>query len=190
MEIETRLLEEWKANNELLKFYEDLKQKRFAHFLTIQTAFLAFFALLAKDALGAPSVASMTALVLIAIPPLIIAFYFMRVDTRSRAFVDTANTRLLLLEEEWKNLSPDSHFSTYQQLFAVLSRHDAVTIEKYLDARMLKGDPFKRLALSTSAHVSEHAILRMFWWLWIVLAGLAASIHLIWHMVKGFGAVS
>ena len=35
MEIETRLLEEWKANNDLLKFYEDLKQKRFAHFLTI-----------------------------------------------------------------------------------------------------------------------------------------------------------
>ena len=26
MEIETRLLEEWKANNDLLKFYEDLKQ--------------------------------------------------------------------------------------------------------------------------------------------------------------------
>ena len=24
---ETRLLEEWKANNELLKFYEDLKHK-------------------------------------------------------------------------------------------------------------------------------------------------------------------
>ena len=41
METEIRLLEEWKANNDLLKFYEDLKQKRFAHFLTIQTAFLA-----------------------------------------------------------------------------------------------------------------------------------------------------
>jgi len=37
---EQRLHEEWKANNDLLKFYEDLKQKRFAHFLTIQTAFL------------------------------------------------------------------------------------------------------------------------------------------------------
>lgn len=106
MEIETRLLEEWKANNDLLKFYEDLKQKRFAHFLTIQTAFLAFFALLAKDALTAISMVSMTALFLIAIPPLIISFYFMRVDTRSRAFVDTTNTRLLLIEEEWKGHSP------------------------------------------------------------------------------------
>ncbi len=190
MEIETRLLEEWKANNDLLKFYEDLKQKRFAHFLTIQTAFLAFFALLARDALGNLSMVSLTALVLIAIPPLIISFYFIRVDTRSRAFVDTTNTRLLLIEDEWKNLSPDSHFSTYQQLFAVLSRHDGETIEKYLGARKLEHDPFERLAQSKSAHASEHAILRMFWWLWIVLASLAALIHLIWHMVMGFGVMS
>jgi hypothetical protein len=190
MEIEMRLLEEWKANNDLLKFYEDLKQKRFAHFLTIQTAFLAFFGLLAKDALGNLSMVSLTALVLVAIPPLIISFHFIRVDTRSRAFVDTTNTRLLLIEEEWKNHSPDSHFSTYQQLFAVLSRHDVETVEEYLGVRELNDDPFKELARSKSAHASEHAILQMFWWLWIVLASLAASIHLIWHIVKGFGAMS
>ena len=190
METETRLLEEWKANNELLKFYEDLKQKRFAHFLTIQTAFLAFFALLAKDALSIFSMVSLTALVLIAIPPLIISFYFIRVDTRSRAFVDTANTRLLLIEEEWQSRSPDSHFSTYQELFAVLSRHDEEIVDKYLGARKLESDPFKSLTQSKSAHASEHAILRMFWWLWIVLASLAALGHLIWHMVNGFGAMS
>ena len=190
MEIEMRLLEEWKANNDLPKFYEDLKQKRFAHFLTIQTAFLAFFALLAKDALGTLSMVSLTALVLIAIPPLIISFYFIRVDTRSRAFVDTTNTRLLLIEQEWKTRSPDNHFSTYQQMFSILSRHDGQTIDRYLDARKLKDDPFKRLAQSKSAHASEHAILRMFWWLWIVLASLAALILLIWHLVKGFGAMS
>ena len=46
--IETRLLEEWKATNDLLKFYKDLKQKRFAHFLTIRTAFLAFFGIAAE----------------------------------------------------------------------------------------------------------------------------------------------
>ena len=132
MEIETRLLEEWKANNDLLKFYEDLKQKRFAHFLTIQTAFLAFFALLAKDALLSLSMVSLTALVLIAIPPLIISFYFIRVDTRSRAFVDTTNTRLLLIEDEWRGVSPNSHFSTYRQTFAILSRHDEEAVEKYL----------------------------------------------------------
>ena len=190
MEIETRLLEEWKANNELLKFYEDLKQKRFAHFLTIQTAFLAFFALLARDALVNVSMVSLTALVLIAIPPLIISFYFLRVDSRSRAFVDTANTRLLLIEEEWKGRSPDNHFSTYQQMFAVLSRRDDVTVKKYLGVRKLPGDPYAMLVQTTSAHVSEHAILRMFWWLWIFLAGRAALVHLSWHLVNGFGFVS
>src|SRR5512140_2329520 len=144
MEIETRMLEEWKANNDLLKFYEDLKQKRFAHFLTIQTAFLAFFALLAKDTLSALSMASLTALLLVAIPPFIISLYFIRVDTRSRAFVDTANTHLLLIEEQWKSVSPQSHFSTYQQMFAVLSRHDEATIRKFLGARDLQGDPYRR----------------------------------------------
>jgi hypothetical protein len=190
MNIETRLLEEWKANNELLKFYEDLKQKRFAHFLTIQTAFLAFFGLLAKDALAVFSMTSLTALVLIAIPPLIISFYFIRVDTRSRAFVDTINTHLLLIEAEWKNKSPDSYFSTYQQLFAVLSRHDDDTVKKYLGARNLKSDPYQALAHSRSAHTSEHSILQLFWWLWIVLASLAALIHLIWHLNHGFGPMS
>ncbi|MFC5498112.1 hypothetical protein ACFPOE_11250 [Caenimonas terrae] len=139
MGTEMRLFEEWKANNDLLKFYEDLKQKRFAHFLTIQTAFLAFFALLAKDALGAASMVSLTALVLVAVPPLIISFHFIRVDARSRAFVDTANTRLLMIEEEWKRISPESHFWTYQNLFDVLSRHEQGTIERHLRARNLHG---------------------------------------------------
>jgi hypothetical protein len=190
VDIETRLLEEWKANNDLLKFYEDLKQKRFAHFLTIQTAFLAFFALLAKDAITALSMVSLTALVLIAIPPLIISFYFIRVDTRSRGFVDTANTRLLLIEEEWKRHTPGNHFSTYQQMFAVLSRRDGETIEQYLAARKLDNDPFRALAHSKSAHASEHAILRMFWWLWIALASLSAGIHVAWHLIHGWSAMS
>lgn len=183
METETRLLEEWKANHDLLKFYEDLKQKRFAHFLTIQTAFLAFFALLAKDAMTSVSMVSLTALVLIAVPPLIISFYFVRVDARSRGFVDTANTRLLLIEDEWKSCSPGNHFSTYRQQFAVLGRRDAETIDRYLEARGLADDPFRALTQSKSAHASEHAILRMFWWLWIALAVLAASVHLYLHLV-------
>jgi hypothetical protein len=189
MEPEVRLLEEWKANNDLLKFYEDLKQKRFAHFLTIQTAFLAFFALLAREALGALSMVSLTALTLIAIPPLIIAFYYIRVDTRSRAFVDTTNTRLLLIEDEWKRLSPDSHFSTYRDLFAILSRKDGETVEKYLRARKLTDDPFLTLTQSQSAHASEHAILRMFLWLWTALVSCTALIHLIWHLAKGLAVV-
>jgi hypothetical protein len=189
MDIETRLLEEWKANNDLLKFYEDLKQKRFAHFLTIQTAFLAFFALLARNTLTDVSMVSLTALVLVAIPPLIISFYFQRVDSRSRAFVDTANTRLLIIEEEWRAHSPESHFSTYRQMFALLSRHDESAIETYLHARNLRHDPFAGLVRAKSAHASEHAILRMFWWLWIALASVAALVHLTWHLLIGFRSV-
>lgn len=177
MDVQMRLLEEWKANNELLKFYEDLKQKRFAHFLTIQTAFLAFFALLAKDALTSFSMAALTGLVLIAIPPLIISYYFLRVDLRGRAFVDATNTRLLLIEDDWKALAPDNHFSTYQQMFAVLSRRDGETIDRYLSARRLDKDTFGMLAKSKPAHVSEHAILQMFLFVWIVLASLALIIH-------------
>src|SRR3954465_7073242 len=96
MEAESRFFEEWKANNDLLKFYEDLKQKRFAHFLSIQTAFLAVFGLIARDAVDGLSMASLSAFSLISIPPLLISYYAMEVDKRSRAFIDTFNTRLLL----------------------------------------------------------------------------------------------
>src|SRR5690349_15825809 len=113
----TRLLEEWRANLDLLKFYETLKQQRFAHFLTIQTAFLAIFGLLAKEAIGVFSVVTIATLAVVPIPPLVIAYYFRRLDARGRAFVDTANTRLLLIEDEWKTLFPGNHFATYQQQF-------------------------------------------------------------------------
>lgn len=183
MDIQTRLLEEWKATNDLLKFYEDLKQKRFAHLLTIQTAFLAFFALLAKDALTNFSMVSLTALVFIAVPPLIIARYFARVDLRSRVFVEATKTRLLLIEDEWKAVTPDNYFSTHQQLFDVLNRHDKDRIAGYLNARNLAKDSFNFLAQTVPAHASEHAILQMFWWLWIVLASLAVITHLGWHVI-------
>jgi len=187
MDTETRLLEEWKANHDLLKFYEDLKQKRFAHFLTIQTAFLAFFALIAKDALETMSLTSLSALVFIAVPPLIIVWHFIRVDRRNRAFVDTANTHLLLLEDAWKAQSPDNHFSTYRNLFAILSRHDVTTIQRFVSARDLQDDPIEHLMKSTSAHASEHSILRMFLWLWIVLGITALLVHAHWHWMHGFG---
>lgn len=72
----------------------------------------------------------------------------------------------------------------------MLSRHDPETVERYRRVRNLDDDPFKTLTQSRSAHASEHAILRMFWWLWIALASLAASIHVGWHVVKGFGVTS
>ena len=178
---DTRLLEEWKANLELLKFYETLKQQRFAHFLTIQTAFLAIFGLLAKEAIGVFSLVTMATLAVVPIPPLFIAYYFMRLDARGRAFVDTANTRLLLIEDEWKTLFPSNHFSTYQQQFAVLSRRDDQIVDKYLAIRNLADDPYKALIKAPSAHASEAAILRLFWWLWVIVFSFS-FLHLLWHL--------
>src|SRR5205809_7482442 len=132
---DTRLLEEWKANLDLLKFYETLKQQRFSHFLAIQTAFLAIFALIAREAIGVFWLVSMAALVLVPVAPLFISFHFMRIDARGRAFVDTANTRLLMLEAEWATAFPENHFSTYQQQFAVLSRRDPHIAERYIGVR-------------------------------------------------------
>jgi len=180
---DTRLLEEWKANLDLLKFYETLKQQRFAHFLTIQTAFLAIFALLAKEAIGVFSLVTLAALVLVPIAPLVISFYFTRLDARGRAFVDTANTKLLLIEDEWKKLYPENHFSTYQHQFAVLSRRSDEIVGKYLGVRNLNDDPYKSLVQSRSAHASEASILRLFWWLWIILFS-SMLIHFGWHMAN------
>ena len=189
MEAQTRLLEEWKANNDLLKFYEDLRQKHVAHFLTIQTAFLAFFGLLARDALASVSMVSLTALFLIAIPPLLISHHFMRDERHSRTLIEAAATRLLLLETDWKVLSPGSYFSTYEQVFALLSRQDEQLAARYLNARQIAGDAFRTLLRAKPAQIGDHSIFHMFWWLWMLLAGLSGAIHLIWHLANGFGAM-
>src|SRR3982750_1669336 len=181
--IETRLHEEWKANLELLKFYESLKQQRFAHFLTIQTAFLAIFALLAKEAMGVFSLASIAALAAIPAAPLFLSFYFLRLDARGRAFIDTANTRLLIIEDEWKKRFPDNHFATYQDQFNLLARRSKELIEKYRAVRELAADPYTTLLQAPSAHASEAAILRLFFWLWIILFS-AGVLHLLWHLAN------
>ena len=181
--IDTRLFEEWKANLELLKFYETLKQQRFAHFLTIQTAFLAIFSLLAKEAIGAFSLNSIAALAAIPAAPLFLSFYFLRLDSRGRAFIDTANTRLLIIEDEWKARFPDNHFSTYRDQFNLLSRRDQELVEKYRAVRNLEKDPYTTLLQAPSAHASEAAILRLFYWLWIILF-TAGALHLLWHLVN------
>ena len=178
---ESRLLDEWKANVDLLKFYESLKQQRFAHFLTIQTAFLAIFALLAKEAIGVFSLVSLAALAIIPAAPLFLSFYFLRLDTRGRAFIDTANTRLLIIEDEWRERFPDSHFTTYTDQFNVLSRRSEEAVEKYRVARSLGNDPYLALTKAPSAHASEATILRSFYWLWIILFS-GGLLHLLWHL--------
>src|SRR5581483_3869867 len=168
-----RFVEEWKASNDLLKFYEDLKQKRFSHFLTIQTAFLAVFGLLVRDAMGKLSMASLTAFVLVSIPPLVLCYHFMRVDVRSRAFIETVKTRLLLLEREWRVAYPESHFSMYTDLLTLLAGRDRELTARYVDARPGDADDYARLLDSKSAHMSEHAIMRLFWYVWLLLISVA-----------------
>ena len=181
--VETRLLDEWKANLDLLKFYETLKQQRFAHFLTIQTAFLAIFALLAKEAMGVFSLVSIAALAAIPAAPLFLSYYFLRLDARGRAFVDTANTRLLIIEGEWKERFPDNHFATYHDQFDLLSRRDKSLVEKYRAIRRLDKDPYTTLLQAPSAHASEAAILRLFFWLWTLLFSVG-FLHLMWHLAN------
>ncbi|MBI3119820.1 MAG: hypothetical protein HYZ00_14090, partial [Candidatus Hydrogenedentes bacterium] len=172
---ETRLLEEWKANNDLAKFHEDLKQKRFAYFLTIQTAFLAIFGLLARETLGDLNPVRLLGLVVVSVPALFIASYFIRIDARARAYVDTVKGKLLLIEEEWRQLFPTNHFSTYKQQFAILVHRKPEMIDKYLAVRGLVVDPFATLINTKAAHVGEETILRLFQWLWGILLALAGT---------------
>jgi hypothetical protein len=182
---ETRLLEEWKANNDLFKFHEDLKQKRFAYFLTIQTAFLAIFGLFAKETLADANLLRLFGLVFISTPPLFIAFYFIHVDAHARAYVDTIKAKLLIIEEEWRQLFPNNHFSTYEQQFAVLVHRKREAIDKCLAVRGIRTDPFEDLVHTKAAHVGEETILRLFRLLWGILL-TSAIIALCWHLVTSF----
>jgi hypothetical protein len=185
-DVETRLLEEWKANLDLFKFYEQLKQQRFSHFLTIQTAFIATVALLAKESMGVFSLVPLVALAIVPIAPLFISFYFLRLDARNRAFIETANTKLLLLEDEWKDRFPENHFATYHDQFGVLSLRNAALVESYRAARNLAKDPYETLVQAPSSHSTETSILRLFYWLWI-LVFTTGILHLIWQLAHAQG---
>lgn len=107
----------------------------------------------------------------------------MRLDQRGRAFVDTENTRLLLIEEEWQKLFPDDHFATYQQQFGALSRRDESLVARYLGVRNIPNDRYQKLIAAPSAHASETAIIRLFWWLWMILF-VFSTLHLSWHLAN------
>lgn len=180
---ETRLLEEWKANNDLFKFHEDLKQKRFAYFLTIQTAFLALFGLIGREALEDLTPLRLLVLVVVSFPPLFIALFFGRIDVRARAYVDTVKGRLLLIEEEWRQLFPMNHFETYTQQFAILVHRRPEMITKYLAVRGLATDPFMKSANAKAAHIGEETILRLFLWLWSIFLVLATT-GMCWRLMN------
>lgn len=119
-----------------------------------------------------PTLVRLLGLVLMSAPPLFIASYFIRVDARARAYVDTTKAKLLLIEKEWKTLFPANHFTTYEQQFEVLVHHKGEVVDKYLGVRNLNADPYS-IDTCDAAHVGEETILRLFWWLWMILVSIA-----------------
>jgi hypothetical protein len=63
----------------------------------------------------------------------------------------------------------------------VLSRRNKELVEKYRAVQNLDRDPYTALLQASSAHASEAAILRLSYWLWIILFG-AGVVHLVWHL--------
>ncbi|HJW85177.1 MAG TPA: hypothetical protein VJ440_00910, partial [Candidatus Brocadiaceae bacterium] len=105
-------------------------------------------------------------LVIVSTPPLFIAIYFIRVDARARAYVDTVKSKLLMLEEEWQQHYPDNCFSTYSQQFAVLVHRETGLVARYLAVRGISDDPFRVLVEAKAAHVGEKVIVQLFVFLW------------------------
>ena len=164
-----RILEEWKANNDLYKFHEDLKQKRLSYFIAIQTAFIALYGIVLKEALiQEHSVWALAIVIVVVFPPLLIVLQYTALDDRARAYIDTIKGKLLLLEEDWKRKIPDNCFSTYSEQFAVLVHRNEEIVNRYIVVRRLKEkDPFSAIIKAKPAHVGEKQILQMFKILWI-----------------------
>lgn len=173
-DISNRTLEEWKYNIELHKLHDSLKQKRFSHFLTIQTAFFAIYGLLIKESfiqsnIGLPIVTAVTA-----IAALIILRYITGMDRRGRAYVDVIKSHLLLLEGGWNHLSPDNQLTTYTNQFSILVNKEVSKINEYQDIRGLGSvDKFKEYIVEPPAHIGEENIIKLFTVLWWFLFGCA-----------------
>ena len=168
-------LEEWKINNDLFKYHEDLKQKRFTYFLTLQTAFLALFGLVFRSMPSNFRPEFFIVLILIPIPPLFFTYYISHLDSRARAYIDTIKTKLLLIENEWEINNPTGCFSTYTEQFEVLVHKKEKTIRKYLEIRKINNDEYKELLNSGAAYVRESKIISMFKILWIALLVLSLA---------------
>lgn len=175
----SKIVEEWKGNIELHKFHDDLKQKRFSHFLTIQTAFFAIYGLLIKESfvqnvVGLPIIAAATT-----IAALIILRYIEGMDKRGRAYVDVIKSHLLILEERLNELDPENKVSTYTNQYAVLVKKNAEMIQKYQNVRGIgNNDRFKEYVTEKPAHLGEEKIIKLFKFLWLFLFACAIFLSL------------
>ena len=64
---------------------------------------------------------------------------------------------------------------------AYLRMYQSTSTDKYLAIRNLANDPYRTLIKAPSAHASEAAIRRLFWWLWVTVFSFS-SVHLLWHL--------
>lgn len=182
MPVRTLFIEEWKANNELFKWHEDLKQKRFTHFLTLQTALLAICGVLIKDAITIKFSDATQILMffviysMLSLPSIFLGYQFLNMDKRARAYVDTVKAKLLIIESNWMKKFPEESFSTYSEQFSTLVHRDEYVVSLYTNARGIgANDPYIRRIKSGAAHIGEEYVIRFFIALWIVLSILPVT---------------
>ena len=178
------LLEEWKANNDLFKYHEDLKQKRFSYCFALQSAMLALSGLLLREALASANLLTLIAGTIFSGIGIQISRLFINTDRRARAYVDAVKGKLLVIESTWRQRDPATSFSTYSEQFSVLVHHDAEVTNRYLAARGLRNDPLQKLLCTGAAYVSETQILKAMKWLWISVT-VSSIITLFFHIAKG-----
>lgn len=182
-EAEKFLLEEWKANNELFKWHEDLKQKRFSFFLSFQTAFLAAIALLVREIFSQKGplcattslnyIAVLVVVLVISAMALIVVRTYASMDKRARSFVDTVKSKILIIENNWNERYPDTAFSTYRGQFAILVHRRTAEVQRYQDVRGIAGDRFAEKINAPAAHMTEELLFRCFTGCWVLLSALS-----------------
>jgi hypothetical protein len=182
-----RLTDEWKANVDLQKFHETLKQQRLTHFLTTQLAMFTAVGLLATVAVRERSPALLIAAGGVALLPWRLASLFLPMDRRARAYIDVVKGRLLKLEAVMVRIDPSSAFATYTEQFDILVRNNQQRLDEYIDLRKVPGaDPLRELAAVKAAHRHEEGAIGAFAGLWRIAAPLTILVGLVWALVWPF----
>ena len=129
------------------------------------------------------SLITMATLVVIPIPRLVIAYYFLRLDGAAGVREHGQDPAGLHgSRTKGKRCSPTITFLPTSSSIAGWSRRDRRVDDRVSGGARLEHDQYARLIEAPSAHASETAILRLFWWLWIIVFSFSA-LHFGWHLV-------
>ena len=165
-------IEEWKANNDLFKYHEDLKQKRFSYFLSVQAAFMALIGVLGRSLLNDES-PEWLILAVLSFFPFLIAKLFEKMDARARDYVDVVKGKLLLVEKNWKKDSPQEAFTTYTEQFEILVHNKIEVINKYVEVRNIGSEDRLHKIYSgqgsLAVHLTEGKLFLFFKGLWVFI---------------------